>query len=81
MGRPATGRPSDMELAILKVLWGSGAEHSAASPGSARPKFQGHLVGIPIAINDLLRSRLPVSGYILINLSASACKASASVTW
>ena len=21
MGRPATGRPSDMELAILKVLW------------------------------------------------------------
>jgi hypothetical protein len=23
----------------------------------------------------------PVSGYILINLSASACKASASVTW
>ena len=45
------------------------------------PKFQGHLVGIPIAINDLLRSRLPVSGYILINLSASVCKASASVTW
>jgi BlaI family transcriptional regulator, penicillinase repressor len=24
MGRPATGRPSDMELAILKVLWGLG---------------------------------------------------------
>jgi BlaI family transcriptional regulator, penicillinase repressor len=24
MGRPATGRPSDMELAILKVLWNLG---------------------------------------------------------
>ena len=24
MGRPATGRPSDMELAILKVLWDRG---------------------------------------------------------
>ena len=47
----------------------------------SNPKFQGRLVGIPMAINNLWRSRLPVSGYILINLSASACKASASVTW
>ena len=32
-------------------------------------------------INDLRQFPVPVSGYILINRSASACSASASVTW
>jgi hypothetical protein len=50
-------------------------------PRFVKPKFQGHFVGILMAINDLWRSGLPVSGYILINLNASACRASASVTW
>ena len=45
------------------------------------PKFQGCLGGILIAINSLRQFGLPVSGYILINRSASACKASVSVTW
>ena len=38
-------------------------------------------MGISIVINDLRRFPIPVSGYILINRSASACNASASVTW
>jgi hypothetical protein len=46
-----------------------------------RPKFQGQKWGIPITANYLCQKRVPVSGYILINLSASACRASASVTW
>ena len=46
-----------------------------------KPKFQGCLGGILIAINSLRQFGLPVSGYILINRSASACKASVSVTW
>ena len=45
------------------------------------PKFQGSPTGISIVINDLCQTRVPVSGYILINRSASACSASASVTW
>src|SRR5689334_20777991 len=45
------------------------------------PKFQGSPTGISILINDLHQTRVPVSGYILISLSASACNSSASVTW
>src|SRR5271157_2991277 len=45
------------------------------------PKFQGRKWGIPITANYLCQNRVPVSGYILINRSASACRASASVTW
>ena len=47
----------------------------------AKPKFQGRNWGIPIAGNYLCQIQFPVSGYILINRSASACSASASVTW
>src|SRR5271157_1120233 len=47
----------------------------------SRPKFQGRKWGIPITANYLCQNRVPVSGYILINRSASACRASASVTW
>src|SRR5271157_2275679 len=43
-----------------------------------RPKFQGRNWGIPIAGNYLCQVQFPVSGYILINRSASACSASAS---
>ena len=46
-----------------------------------RPKFQGRNWGIPIAGNYLCQIQFPVSGYILINRSAFACSASASVTW
>src|SRR5208337_2572076 len=46
-----------------------------------RPKFQGRNWGIPVAGNYLCQIQFPVSGYILINRSASACSASASVTW
>jgi hypothetical protein len=46
-----------------------------------KPKFQGYLAGILIAINSLRQFGLPVSGYILINRNASACNASVSVTW
>ena len=48
---------------------------------AASPKFQRGRMGISIVINDLRRMPFPVSGYILINRSASACNASASVTW
>src|SRR5208337_4457826 len=46
-----------------------------------KPKFQGRNWGIPVAGNYLCQIQFPVSGYILINRSASACSASASVTW
>ena len=77
----------------VRILASSSREGRATAPHHAAinllrinnsalsPKFQDRLVGIPITVNDLRQSRLPVSGYILINLSASACKASASVTW
>jgi len=48
---------------------------------SVKPKFQGVSKGIPIVDKDLCRFRFPVSGYILTSRSASACTASASVTW
>ena len=55
----------------------------AAASGKKRinPKFQGRNSGIPKAVNYLCQIQFPVSGYILINRSASACSASASVTW
>ena len=40
MGRPVTGRPSDMELAILKVLWDQGpstVRHVLEVLGERRP--------------------------------------------
>lgn len=46
-----------------------------------KPKFQGQKSGIPMAVNYLCQIQFPVSGYILISRSASACSASASVTW
>ena len=46
-----------------------------------KPKFQMAKMGISIVSNDLRKTRFSVSGYILINRSASACSASASVTW
>ena len=45
------------------------------------PKFQQGKMGISIVTNDLWQFPVPVSGYIVINRSASACSASASVTW
>jgi Aldehyde dehydrogenase family len=44
-------------------------------------KFQGRKGGISVVINHLRRFQFPVSGYILISRSASACSASGSVTW
>ena len=38
-------------------------------------------MGISIVENDLRQNQIPVSGYTAINRSASACSASASVTW
>ena len=53
----------------------------SAWKGIIRPKFQRARMGISIVENDLRQTLVPVSGYILINRSASACSASASVTW
>ena len=48
---------------------------------AASPKFQRGKSRISTVINDLRQMPFPVSGYILINRSASDCNASASVTW
>jgi hypothetical protein len=47
----------------------------------AKPEFQKGIVAISLTINDLRQIPFPVSGYTAINRSASACSASASVTW
>ncbi len=44
------------------------------------PKFQVGSQKIPIIINNLHQFPVPASGYILVNCSAFACSASASVT-
>ena len=49
--------------------------------GTVKPKFQRGKPRIFILINNLRQMSSPVSGYILINRSASACNASASVNW
>ena len=59
----------------------AGSLELRVSPSPSKPKFQGRNWGIPIAGNYLCQIQFPVSGYILINRSASACSASASVTW
>ena len=66
---------------LRSVSRGERVNVSRTVPSSARPKFQGSPTGISIQINDLCQTRVPVSGYILINRSASACSSSASVTW
>ena len=48
---------------------------------AAKPKFQRGWWRISIVSNDLRRFPVPVSVYTVINRSASACNASASVTW
>ena len=45
-----------------------------------KPKFQPDIMGMSIVINDLCQFPVPVSGHILIIRSASASRASASVT-
>ena len=77
---------SSILVVALALAAPGGARAQSGFQGSSRsssfsPKFQGVSKGVPIAGNDLCRSGFPVSGYILINRSASACSASASVTW
>jgi hypothetical protein len=64
------------------AVYCSGA-HAEVSrvPGRVSPKFQSQKEGLPRRSKHLCRLCLPVSGYILISRSASACSASASVTW
>ena len=56
-------------------------ELEASLHGEINPKFQKGEVGISIVVNGLRRFLIPVSGYTVINRSASACNTSASVTW
>ena len=63
--------------APISVRWATLPPPCATSS----PKFQGRNWGIPVVGNYLCQIQFPVSGYILINRSASACSASASVTW
>jgi hypothetical protein len=66
--------PADRDGAFTQV--------NAHQPGlSFSPKFHQATMGISIVQNDLRQTRIPVSGYTAINRSASACSASASVTW
>jgi len=65
------GRAFRRLTTILNDLWAA----------LVNPKFQGGFQKIPIIINDLRQFPAPASGYILVNCGASACSASASVTW
>jgi BlaI family transcriptional regulator, penicillinase repressor len=48
MGRPATGRPSDMELAILKALWDRG-------PSTVRQVLEALQVQRPVGYTTVLK--------------------------
>jgi transposase len=69
-------RACERNLAFLAIVGEERPDFRTISP-----KFQGRNSGIPKAVNYLCQIQFPVSGYILINRSASACSASASVTW
>ena len=86
--RPERGRDGALPRGRLRAVVEYIEEHLDAGPtleqmaavASLSPKFQRARMGISVVDNDLRRTPFPVSGYILINRSASACSASASVT-
>jgi len=70
----------DLQRDALQAVGCERVYEDSCSGATVNPKFQGVSKAISTVGSDLCRFRFPVSGYILINRSASACSASASVT-